>query len=87
MEATVQADEDNNAYIGQQNEHVREEEEEEDGVDGHLRHFQPLQLEGQTVDGVVFHKPHTAKRKMRCIKGSMTVLHQMKNQFNITHLL
>lgn len=63
MEAGVHADEDNNAYVGQQNCYVREEEEEEDRVDGNLSHFQPLQLEGQTVDGVVFHQPQAAKSK------------------------
>lgn len=88
MEASVHADEDNNAYVGQQNYYVREEEEEEDRVDGDLSHFQPLQLEGQSVDGVVFHHPSAAKRRMGYITMQMEGLHQMNNhQFNITHLL
>lgn len=44
MESGVHADEDNNTCIGQQDDYVRKEEEEEDRVDGDLRHFQPLQL-------------------------------------------
>lgn len=79
MEAGVHADEDNNENVGQQNDHVREEEEEEDRVDRDLSHFQPLQLEGQTVDAVVFHQPQAAKRRMGYIIMQMDVLHQMNN--------